>query len=480
MNYILLTDIVIDETRIRKDMGDIDGLAASILEHSADLVETKGLLHPVVINKDNVLIAGGRRLEAFKTLSKTNKVFESIPYTRVETLSPAKRRMLEIDENRQRHPMSWQEDILGICDYHRLATKEALKDGLKHSQSMTGDMLGIVQAAVSTALKIGKILVDEPEGPVAKAENVLKAMQLIAHRELDIAAKEQLRRIELRRNEAAKNIKIATASVSVEVIDASKIQLPQQRVVDSVLTNEQIASFYYKGSCLTLLPEIAKSQRINHIICDPPFGIDMDNIDSLKSDRVASEHTVTGNVSLLKDFLQVAFDVIAEDGFLCMWYDLDHHEKIKDWAEKVGWRVCRWPLVWCKTSNCQNNQATYNITKATEVCYFFRRSEKSFIKTKQGKNWITCDAIRDPNHPFVKPAEVWNYLIDTVSNEGETLVDPFAGSGSSLVQFFKRNRVPVGVEMVETHIAHGINFIQSRLGKKDAPTANELLSELPI
>lgn len=482
MNYIPLDQIVIDHERLRKDMGDIDGLAKSILAHSVDLVETRGLLHPIVLNSDNVLIAGGRRLAAFRTLCNSNKVFCEIPYTRVEQLTPAKRRMLEIEENHRRHQMTWQEDIIGICDFHRLAGKEALKDGERYTQEMTAEHFGVDQASISVALKLGKILRTTPDSPIAKAEHAFAALQLVAKAELDQAAKEQLRRIENRRTEAAKNIVLAKATVPIETINTSNLVLPAQRANEAVLTNEQIASFYYHGSCLTLLPEIAKTQRINHIMCDPPFGIDMDNIDSVKSDRVAGEHEVAANVNLLKDFLSVAYSCIAEDGFLVMWYDLDHHEKIKLWAEETGWKVCRWPLVWCKTSNCQNNQAIYNITKATEVCYFLRRSEKSFIKVKQPKNWICCDAVRDPLHPFVKPAQLWNYILDTISNEGETIVDPFAGQGSSLVQIFKRNRVPVGIELVETHIANGINYIADRIGTKNFPTTdvNELLSELPL
>jgi len=46
--------------RARKDMGDIDGLARSIAE--------VGLLHPVVVRPDGLLIAGVRRLEACKHL----------------------------------------------------------------------------------------------------------------------------------------------------------------------------------------------------------------------------------------------------------------------------------------------------------------------------------------------------------------------------------------------------------------------------
>lgn len=50
--------------RHRHDMGDIDGLAASIKE--------LGLLHPVVINPEGTLIAGKRRIEACKRLGWTN------------------------------------------------------------------------------------------------------------------------------------------------------------------------------------------------------------------------------------------------------------------------------------------------------------------------------------------------------------------------------------------------------------------------
>lgn len=46
--------------RHRRDLGDVDGLAASIAE--------LGLLHPVVVTPDNKLIAGARRLQACKAL----------------------------------------------------------------------------------------------------------------------------------------------------------------------------------------------------------------------------------------------------------------------------------------------------------------------------------------------------------------------------------------------------------------------------
>lgn len=56
---MLISKIVIGD-RVRKDMGDLRELADSIAQH--------GLLHPVVVTRDNVLVAGHRRIEAMKLL----------------------------------------------------------------------------------------------------------------------------------------------------------------------------------------------------------------------------------------------------------------------------------------------------------------------------------------------------------------------------------------------------------------------------
>jgi N6-adenosine-specific RNA methylase IME4 len=66
----LIGDIVIGD-RHRNKMGDIQGLARSI--------EAVGLLHPVVIDKNNKLIAGERRIRAYQLLGRTK-----IPVTVVD------------------------------------------------------------------------------------------------------------------------------------------------------------------------------------------------------------------------------------------------------------------------------------------------------------------------------------------------------------------------------------------------------------
>ena len=82
--------------RIRKDMGDISALAESMKRF--------GQISPIVITKKNVLIAGGRRLEAARSLGwrTINAVVAEIPneLTRLE---------YEMEENIQRRDFTKEE-----------------------------------------------------------------------------------------------------------------------------------------------------------------------------------------------------------------------------------------------------------------------------------------------------------------------------------------------------------------------------------
>ena len=67
---VLISDIKVGE-RHRRDMGDLRWLA--------DSIENAGLLHPVVVTPDKRLIAGERRLEAFKLLGRATIPVHVVP-----------------------------------------------------------------------------------------------------------------------------------------------------------------------------------------------------------------------------------------------------------------------------------------------------------------------------------------------------------------------------------------------------------------
>jgi ParB family chromosome partitioning protein len=90
-----IKDIVVKK-RIRRDMGDIASLAESMKRF--------GQISPIVVNHKNVLIAGGRRLEAARFLGwrTINAVIAQIP----ETVSKLE---IEVEENIQRQNFTPEE-----------------------------------------------------------------------------------------------------------------------------------------------------------------------------------------------------------------------------------------------------------------------------------------------------------------------------------------------------------------------------------
>ncbi len=63
------------------------------------------------------------------------------------------------------------------------------------------------------------------------------------------------------------------------------------------------------------------------------------------------------------------------------------------------------------------------------------------------------------NHPCQMPPELMNRIISASSNENDVVLDPFAGSGSTLVAANKYNRRFIGIEISQEYC----NIIKARL-----------------
>jgi len=63
------------------------------------------------------------------------------------------------------------------------------------------------------------------------------------------------------------------------------------------------------------------------------------------------------------------------------------------------------------------------------------------------------------NHPTVKPVKLMQYLVNLVSTEGATILDPFCGSGSTGVACRNTNRNFVGIEKDESYFEIAKNRI---------------------
>ena len=100
--------------RIRKDMGNISALAESM--------KRLGQISPIVITNSNVLIAGGRRLEAARSLG-----WRTINATVIEAPGELAKLEYEVEENIQRRDFSPEEAEEAVQKMHRLRNPSLIR-----------------------------------------------------------------------------------------------------------------------------------------------------------------------------------------------------------------------------------------------------------------------------------------------------------------------------------------------------------------
>lgn len=76
--------------------------------------------------------------------------------------------------------------------------------------------------------------------------------------------------------------------------------------------------------------------------------------------------------------------------------------------------------------------------------------------------WVTPDLSQV--HPAAKPLDLMEYLIEQISDEGDTIFDPFMGSGTTAVACIRTGRKFVGCEIDRKYFDIALNRIREAEG----------------
>ena len=127
-------------------------------------------------------------------------------------------------------------------------------------------------------------------------------------------------------------------------------------------------------------------------------------------------------------------------------------ELVIKYAEKYGFKHYI-PLVFIKNTSAQVLKANMKIVGATEYGLVLYRDKlpKFNNNGRMIKNWFEYPrddrGIYPKIHPTQKPVELLKNLISIFTDEGETVIDPCAGSGSTLRAAMELNRNSYGFEI---------------------------------
>jgi len=473
------------ENRQRLDLGDITSLAESIRLY--------GLIQPIVVDQTKRLIAGGRRLQACLSLG-----LQEVAVVYRETLTEDEKYILELEENIRRKDETWQEKCIHISTIHGLKVKLKAADSILWTQTQTAELLGESSIReISHSLKMARLLKAElnedksikPDAKYWKCDSISAAFQLLFREAQDLVTAYSASQLAKSTIPTIQYEEEQVALAEFEEISSSPDALAEERSryysnplnppdsFDSYWAEKQtwaqqarqtvhLSSRLINGDSIQYMKD--NPGRFDHVITDIPYGIDMEYLNQQNQhgainnlDQVEELHDVEYNKKLIADFFPAAFTCIKEKGFCITWCDQMLWQYMYDHAIAAGFAVQRWPITWVK-NQAMNQCIAYNTTKDTEIAIMCRKKGSTFA-TPKNTSVIHCgkDGIcKEIDHPFAKPFDCWRFLVEAVSMEGQSILEPFAGRGSGVLSMLQLNRNVVGVELDKTHYSYLVENIK--------------------
>ena len=188
-----------------------------------------------------------------------------------------------------------------------------------------------------------------------------------------------------------------------------------------------------RGDCLQVLPQLAAGSA-DFVLTDPPYLVDYRGRDGR---RVPNDD----NDTWLKPAFAELYRVLAPNTFAVSFYGWPHADRFLDAWRSAGFRIVG-HFVFPK----RYTSATRLLRYQHECAYLLA---KGFPKEPAYVIGDVIDWTYSGNklHPTQKPLSVLLPLVETFSARGALVLDPFAGSGSSLAAARMLGRDYLGVEL---------------------------------
>jgi DNA modification methylase len=191
---------------------------------------------------------------------------------------------------------------------------------------------------------------------------------------------------------------------------------------------------------------------------DPPYGVDYEGVnnDHLKGEKFRE---------FLATALKLAFNNLQDGSNAYMWHsDIHAYEAIGAYRD-AGFTQAKPPTIqWVKDSLVLS-QGDYH--SRNEPCLYGWKQGAGRIRVEdrtQDTIWEYPKPKKAEGHPTMKPIDLCARAINNSSKKGFIVLDPFAGSGSTLVACVKTQRVGYGIELDPKYVDVILDRLEKQTG----------------
>ena len=212
-----------------------------------------------------------------------------------------------------------------------------------------------------------------------------------------------------------------------------------------------------------------KERTIDLIVTSPPYNV------GIKYNSHDDTMSYKDYLSFTKEWLAKCYRLIKDDGRFCLNIPLDKNKggqqsvcaDITTIAKQVGWKYHS-TIIWNEQNISRRTawgswlsaSAPYVIAPVEVIVILYKNywkkisgSRKSDITKKEFVEWTNGvwnfmgESKKRVGHPAPFPVELPRRCIKLFSFVGDTVLDPFLGSGSTLIACILTNRKGIGIEI---------------------------------
>jgi adenine-specific DNA-methyltransferase len=352
---------------------------------------SQGMFHNPIIKENKDIVAGRLRVKAAQFMK-----WKSIKVTVVPNdLTPDDYSEISLHENLKRGNLRWDDEVILEKQLHELRLRqngvEEAKKGKKADWGLreTAQELNLALGGLSMDLKIANAIMLDPS----------------------------LRRVK-------------DKSTALKVINENIKRSNQEMGVSAPVSCEiNVCHCGHSDVILKIYPD----NTFDACITDPPWLEFRDT-------------SLTRDEFTLPVFKEV-YRVLKQNSFLYMFVST------QDWMfyyvelANLGFSIQKWPLIWAKEGSLSHGRRTWEYQRDYEPILLAVKGSPAltngFLSSVMSTKVVPSQSLVHPNE---KPTSVLKRLIDNATYEGSIILDPFAGSGSTLVACKETNRRFVGIE----------------------------------
>lgn len=375
--------IALDQIQVNRSDRIRKNISGDALLDMADSIRKLGLIHPIVLDRDHVLVAGETRLMACKTLG-----WIEIPFQYSDTLEARELLAIEIAENVKRKDLDWKDKADAIAKYHAFQKQ----DNPKWTVSDTGRAVGYSIQSISDMLGVAEAI-------EAGDEKITSATRFSAA--VGIVARTKERR----------------AADAISAIH--KVEAPKEKPSEVLVADFNAWAPAYSGPPFNLL----------HL--DLPYGIGFDS-SGYTSGEITGRYEDSEETywTLTKTLLENIEALAGESCHMVFWFSMKFYQPTLE-ALRAAFKVNPVPLIWFKSDNKGIiPNPNFDPRHVYETAFLASRGDRKIIQPVADVFSGPTEKIAD--HASEKSESMLRHFFRMFVDSNTRLLDPTAGSGGAL------------------------------------------------